>query len=545
MAKYRVLTLAFVIFIGVYGMSSRIAPDSQSATPLPPFPTSTPSPRPATLESFPTSTPVAPPTATARPDVSGEPVVELTCWAEGRWGFLVDVRRGPGSNWGIQRQIVHNQDNLLLRVFGQDTEGRWYHVVMPEPYEDTVGWVWQDSINLFGVCDDLPITDAEPEITIEAVPDAPNNVPMPAFAADIQLTQYDRAFLLKPGIVYIRRERTEPKPIQAHVLVMDLNAEAFEAGVTVGAEPDLRAVPISQMATEANAFAAITGDFYGGNYMPQNMTIIDGQVVSAPKFRATFAITEDNEPFIGYFTQGWTWPASVVAANGEVIPLQLMNLPCQDVWLCLYSHHLDNRLPVRANLYDGIRVLMDAEYNVLEIVNNQPLEIPEGHFVLRGGGATGQWLLDNVNIGDQLTMNLLTEPDWRNYEYAIGGGPRIVIDGEFWQDCDPEVENPICEEFDERFRNTHYFDNSIPRAAVGFGQGRLMAVMVEGYEVVDSAGMTQRELADLFIEFGAVEAMEFDGGGSATMWVDGFSINDFGYEGERPLSNALLFFWNE
>lgn len=556
-----VLVLAVGIF--AYGaLFSNLGNHSVAQTDLPPFPSATGT---TGIAPFPTATPISgatlAPTNTATshlnssstPQVanfpaSGPRVVRMTCHAEPKWSFLVNVRRGPGNNWGVMRQLVHNNKNQEMRVFGRTSDNLWFQVTLPDPYQDEVGWVYYETLNVFGVCDDLPITEDDPEITIEDVPLAPQKVPLPAFANKIQLTEFDRAFLVKPGILYIRREVPGDNPLQAHMLMMDLTAPQMRVSGVLGAVPDLKAVTVSEMVAETDAFAALNGDYYGGNYMPQNMTIIDGEIISAPKHRATFAMTKDGKPYIGYFTSGWTWPSFVVADNQESIPLQLMNLPCNPVWLCLYSWHLNNKLPVKANAYDGIRVLLDHDFKVVEMFDNEPVEIPDGHYVLRGGDETGKWLLDNVEVGDQLEVNLVTDPDWHNFETAIGGGPRIILDGEFWQDCDPTEEKPDCEEFDENHRNRHYYDSNIPRSSIGYNQDEtvLYAAVVEGYEVDDSNGLTQRQLADLLLEFGAYQAMEYDGGGSATLWMrPNGAVNDFGYEGERPIANAVVFYWDE
>jgi hypothetical protein len=160
--------------------------------------------------------------------------------------------------------------------------------------------------------------------------------------------------------------------------------------------------------------------------------------------------------------------------------------------------------------------------------------------------STGQWLRQNVRVGDQLQINRPTTPPWQEFTYVISGGPRLLADGEFWNDCYPQAaEGEICEEFDAKFRDSHYGLKSLPRTAIGYNdQGLIYAIMVEGYEVADSGGATREELADLFLDFGATEAMQFDGGGSSTFYMlpNGL-ISDHGREGERRVTNALLFFW--
>ena len=550
MPVQRAVLMTIVICAGLLLYVAVVA--AQEPTPLtpPPFPTATPSdvPTATPLSEFPTATPLFLPTPTITPTPAPAPnVAMLTCHAEPRWTFLVNVRRGPSSNWGITRILAHNMENQEMWVFGRNETNDWFHVVLPEPFEEEVGWVWLENINLFGKCDELPVTEDNPEITIDEVPDPPEPIPMPDFVEDhVTLGPWDRAFLVRPGILYIRREvpGDEKERMQAHIVLYDLDSPELDIGVSIGAVPDIEGVPVSTMARNAGAFAGITGDYYAGNYFPQGITVIDGQVVTAPKLRSAFGLTKDREPFIGYFTDGWSWPASVTAENGEVIPLQLMNVPCERAWLCLYSHHRANRLPAS---YAGVRVLLDPDFEVLEIVDNEGIDIPHGHFALRGGDAAGQWLLNNVEVGDTLDIALPTTPDWRDFQTIISGGPRIVIDGEYWQECVEGQEPFVCEEFDEDHRIRHTGPQTIPRAAVGMNEedNIIYTIMVEGYEVEDSNGAMQSELADMFIEFGATQAMEFDGGGSATFYMDRGSISDHGYEGERRISNALLFFWND
>jgi exopolysaccharide biosynthesis protein len=50
-------------------------------------------------------------------------------------------------------------------------------------------------------------------------------------------------------------------------------------------------------------------------------------------------------------------------------------------------------------------------------------------------------------------------------------------------------------------------------------------------------------LADLLIEFGAIEAINLDGGGSTTMVVRNSLVNrPSDASGERPVSDAILVF---
>ncbi len=63
-------------------------------------------------------------------------------------------------------------------------------------------------------------------------------------------------------------------------------------------------------------------------------------------------------------------------------------------------------------------------------------------------------------------------------------------------------------------------DGRYPRAALGVAGDRLLAVACDGRTARD-AGMTLAELADALVGLGATDALNLDGGGSASLVYDG------------------------
>jgi exopolysaccharide biosynthesis protein len=96
------------------------------------------------------------------------------------------------------------------------------------------------------------------------------------------------------------------------------------------------------------------------------------------------------------------------------------------------------------------------------------------------------------------------------------------------------------------------FDSDItvgryPRCALGVGDGELLAVCCDGRRSGVDAGLELAELARLMISFGAREAINLDGGGSATLVHHGHLLNrpyseeDQPAPESRPVVTALLF----
>lgn len=67
-----------------------------------------------------------------------------------------------------------------------------------------------------------------------------------------------------------------------------------------------------------------------------------------------------------------------------------------------------------------------------------------------------------------------------------------------------------------------------PRSAVGYNEdkSKLMMLVVDGRKAGGSYGVSQKQLAVIMRYVGCSDAMNFDGGGSSTMYVDGFGVKN-------------------
>ncbi len=114
----------------------------------------------------------------------------------------------------------------------------------------------------------------------------------------------------------------------------------------------------------------------------------------------------------------------------------------------------------------------------------------------------------------------------------IGGWPRILRDGAIVAGESATEEGTLSRNAEARH----------PRTAIGFSRdsSTLFLLTVDGRSE-NSGGMTLVELAGLMRELGAWDALNFDGGGSTTMVVDGAVVNQpSDKEGERAVGNAVL-----
>jgi Phosphodiester glycosidase len=135
-------------------------------------------------------------------------------------------------------------------------------------------------------------------------------------------------------------------------------------------------------------------------------------------------------------------------------------------------------------------------------------------------------LLPNTPIGDLLQAG----------PALVSQGRPLLHDGE-----DAEGFSAGRAQFDSDITEGRH-----PRAAIGLDETRLLAVACEG-RAAGEAGLTLAELAALMADLGAREAINLDGGGSATLVVDGQLVNrpreadGRDIAGGRPLLSAVAF----
>lgn len=123
---------------------------------------------------------------------------------------------------------------------------------------------------------------------------------------------------------------------------------------------------------------------------------------------------------------------------------------------------------------------------------------------------------------------------WQPYE-AIGGGPRLVCNGRnvaeesYWMEC-----------LDSGGTSGLSYVN---RTAAGItADGKLILVVCDGRGANGSNGCTLPQLADKFLEWGCVDAMNLDGGGSSAMVGSGGAVLNHPSDssGERPVVSAIV-----
>jgi len=350
-----------------------------------------------------------------------------------------------------------------------------------------------------------------------------------------------------PGVTHVHRVTADPMNI--NILLVDLAAPGVSVRTGLSGDVVAGVETVRSIAQRHGALAAVNGDYWGPGGIEQGLTVVDGEIVMAPKARSAFAILKDGRAVIDRFTDQWTWQARVIAPDGSEHPLTLMNSEIREDWLCLYTPRFG--LPTPGSSASPVtEVFLTSSGLVADIVTDAPpRRIPKNGRVLAGRGKAGEWLRQKARLWQVMRLDLRSTRPLEEIWQAIGGGPLILKDGQFHQD--PLKPFPDGEEFTPDWKKEHYLLRQ-PRSAVGVSKDgkRVVLITVDGRQPDFSLGIYQKQMADLMLEFGASDAMDLDSGGSATMVIEGRVVNhpsdganpDGTGGKERPVANALLVF---
>lgn len=168
--------------------------------------------------------------------------------------------------------------------------------------------------------------------------------------------------------------------------------------------------------------------------------------------------------------------------------------------------------------------------------NNGRTKIPATGFVLSFGGTTAPPGLARLKKGAVASIQVSYDPlegepqTWSFAQDIVGGAGLLIRDGR-------DVEDWTVEAFNKGFAEGRH-----PRTMIGTAQdGTIWLVTVDGRQPQLSVGMTLLELRALAHRLGLVNALNLDGGGSTTMWVQGQVVNSpSDATGPRKVSDALL-----
>lgn len=162
--------------------------------------------------------------------------------------------------------------------------------------------------------------------------------------------------------------------------------------------------------------------------------------------------------------------------------------------------------------------------------------IPQEGYVISATGAARENLLKIAKIGSKAILpgneGHMSPGDSLSYLMAddvVAGVPQLIKNGK------------IDITWEQEKSSKSFVETRHPRTAVAkLKDGKFLMITVDGRSEL-SGGIGMQDLAEYLLSLGAVDAMNLDGGGSTTMFLDGKVVNKpSDKEGERKVSDALI-----
>lgn len=190
----------------------------------------------------------------------------------------------------------------------------------------------------------------------------------------------------------------------------------------------------------------------------------------------------------------------------------------------LYTHYYGPN--TKTNQW-GCEIRIAANGRVTEVSKNGSMKLDKDSVVLSAHGDAAK-VLERVQVGDSVRLReTLGNETADGAELVLGAGPSLVADGK--ADVRSREENIAADIARGR----------APRTAAGVKKdGTVILLVVDGRSSA-SAGMTLQELASYMVKLGAWQVVNFDGGGSSEMVLDGKILNNPSDGRERAVSVGL------
>ncbi|MBN1125466.1 MAG: phosphodiester glycosidase family protein [Sedimentisphaerales bacterium] len=336
-----------------------------------------------------------------------------------------------------------------------------------------------------------------------------------------------------PGIEYIHK-RMGDQPWAIHIVKVDRSRREFRLVTSLAKN---QVVGLATVQTQVDSVPAewgkpvlaVNGDFFvirPGPYQgdPAGLHIVEGELVSIPK-GTSFWIDVNRHPHIGevYCRVRITGPGDFDVNVG-------LNEQCGENEAVLYSPTLGSSTRTSA-CCEYVLAAVDADqWLPLQMGCCYRAQIKAIHYkgdtiihsdtmVLSIGSALHSSLTE-LPVGTNVQVITTSSPSMEGVNTAIGGGPILIQNGKArsWEGNQPRH----------------------PRTVLGYNNKYFFFVVVDGRQEGLSIGMNYPELTSLMRELDCTDAMNMDGGGSSTLWLNGHIMNHPSDGRERSVANSLI-----
>lgn len=191
---------------------------------------------------------------------------------------------------------------------------------------------------------------------------------------------------------------------------------------------------------------------------------------------------------------------------------------------------------------------------LIRISRGSTNEIPRDGFIISGTGNGKAGLLERWKVGSRLSLSTSIaifmydfQPDIhsekKRMENEFTFSSKTYFESEDMTNGVPQLikDGKVNITWEQEKASKSFVETRHPRTAVAkLKDGKFLMLTADG-RTDESAGLDLYDLAKYMLELGAIDAMNLDGGGSTTMFLDGKVVNKpSDKEGERKVGDAIL-----
>lgn len=320
-----------------------------------------------------------------------------------------------------------------------------------------------------------------------------------------------------PGVTYTYlQDEINGKQIQSYLLSVEKNApyelRPFSAAGTYNGRGY-----VSRAADRLGLIGAVNASYFDSDGWVIGIVKDNGNIFGADFTpRSAFVADGANKSIV----KDLVYTGAISLPNGQVLYAKGMNRARIAEDLVIFNEYYGPS--TKTNEFG--REIKIRNGKVIAVSSAGNMSIEPGTMVISGHGANAA-ALSGVRTGDRITVteslgNTLAD----KAETVIGGGPMLLENGKVNVRSQEEHIAPDI----ARGRS--------PRTAVGLKKDGTMLVLVVDGRNSNSAGVTLQEMALYLLRLGARDAVNFDGGGSSVMTVQGQIMNVPSDGSERSVS---------
>ena len=319
------------------------------------------------------------------------------------------------------------------------------------------------------------------------------------------------------GVKHVRMIKYyQSRPVRINIVEMSQGVNGkLVLEPSIAAETLANRSKISTIANRENAIAAINGGYFKPQTgVPLGTLMINKKLYTGPIY---------DRVAMGIFDNGFDMARVQLNAKIETniggIKIDNVNQPRMlSVHTIVYTPDWGKYSPPCPK-YGMQLVVEDGKLTRIAYGRSQ---IPANGYIIVGS----QKNLKPFIKAKRFKLDLSINPEWKDVNHIISGGPYLVKNGEIFVDMTAQKLGSVGG------RN--------PRTAIGYTKDNTLIMLTADGREGASIGLTLMELANLMKDLGCVNAMNLDGGGSTVMYVNGQVVNKPAIQGGISLSHTLI-----